>query len=81
MAVVTRRLVRRDDGGLPGVGHPEDRSDTWLRMAEAAIAGALPVLLTGCDSQARQACSRRRHRRTGQWLSFRFGHDVCSTTP
>lgn len=77
MAVVTRRLVRRDDGGLPGVGHPEDRSDTWLRMAEAAIAGALPVLLTGCDSQARQGLlSDDIIARTGQSLSFRFAHDV-----
>jgi hypothetical protein len=77
ITLVIRRLVRCDDGGLVGVGHPEDRIDTWLRMADAAIAGNLPVLLTGCDALARQGLlSDDIIARPGQSLSYRFAHDV-----
>ncbi|GAB5014732.1 hypothetical protein MAHJHV65_15300 [Mycobacterium avium subsp. hominissuis] len=77
ITLVIQRLVRCDDGGLLGAGHPEDRIDTFLRMAEAGIAGNLPVLLTGSDALARQGLlSDDIIARPGQSQSYRFAHDV-----
>lgn len=76
--VVTTRLVRRDNGGLPGRGAPDGRSDIYLALAAAAIADELPALLDGRDPESRQGLFSDdviTPTRPTQ-LSWRFAHDV-----
>lgn len=75
--VVTERLVRRDDGGLPGRGAPDARADVYLSLADAAIMNALPARLDGTDAEARAGlASDDVIRRTR--ASWRFAHDILS---
>ena len=77
IGVVMMRLVRRDNGGLPGRGSPEARADIWMHMADAAITGKLPVLLTDRDQPAREGLlSDDILSHPGQSSSFLFAHDV-----
>lgn len=75
--VVTERLVRRDDGGLPGRGAPDARADVYLALADAAVGNAIPARLDGTDAEARaglasdDVISRIR-------ASWRFAHDVLT---
>jgi len=73
--VVTARLVRRDDGALPGGGQADARSDIYLALAVAAIGDALPSSLDGRDGAAR-AGLRSDDVIVPVRLSWRFAHDV-----
>ncbi len=75
MDVVTARLVRRDEGALPGQGAPDARSDIYLALADAAIVNALPSPLDGRDASAREGLRSDGVIRNTR-LSWRFAHDV-----
>ncbi len=75
--IVTERLVRRDDGGLPGRGAPDARADVYLALAEAVVANQVPARLDGLDPEARAGlASDDVIARTG--ASWRFAHDVLA---
>lgn len=78
MDVVTTRVIRRDNGGLPGVGEPGARSDIYMALAADAIADQFPSLLDGRDAEARRGLHSDdviAPARPTQ-LSWRFAHDV-----
>ncbi len=64
-------------GGLPGRGAPEARCDTFLALADAAIANTLPARLEGQDAEAR-AGLRSDDVITPTRNSWRFAHDVLA---
>ncbi len=73
--MVVARLVRRDEGALPGRGLPDARSDAFLALADAAIANALPARLDLYDAEARAGL------RSDDVIalvghSWRFSHDI-----
>jgi len=75
--LVFERLIRRADGALPGQGAPDARSDIYLAMADAVIAGNTSTRLDGRDAQARAGLvSDNILDRAG--ASFRFSHDVLA---
>lgn len=75
--LVFLRLIRRDEGALPGKGEPDARSDIYLEMAEAVIAGDASARLTGHDAPARAGLvSDNILDRDGG--SLRFSHDVLA---
>ncbi len=75
IGVVTDRLVRRDNGGLPGRGTPDGRHDIYLAVAEASLRNELPTRLDGTDGEARAGlASDDVIVRVG--ASWTFAHDV-----
>ena len=77
LAIVNDRLIRRDQGGLPGRGAPYARADIFLQLGEAVVDNALPVRLDGTDPEARAGLSSDdiiAELRS----SWRFAHDVMA---
>lgn len=75
--IVTERLVRRDNGGLPGRGSPDARHDIFLALAEASLRNDLPARLDGTDGEARAGlASDDVMARIG--ASWSFAHDVLA---
>ena len=77
VSLVYERLIRRDDGALPGQGEPDARSDIYFAMASVIAAGNASDRLAGTDAQARTGLvSDNILDRAG--ASFRFSHDVLA---
>jgi len=77
ISLVYERLIRRDEGALPGKGAPDARSDVYLEMADAVISGNSSARLTGRDALARAGLvSDNILDRDG--ASVRFSHDVLA---
>lgn len=77
VSLVYERLIRRDDGALPGQGEPDARSDIYFAMATVIAAGNASSRLAGTDAQARTGLvSDNIIDRAG--ASFRFSHDVLA---
>ncbi|MGW2287007.1 hypothetical protein [Streptomyces phaeochromogenes] len=72
---VYEHLVRRDDGQRPGRGAPNERSDVYLAMADAVLAGRSHTGLRGLCAAAREGL-------VGDGIlvledaEFTFAHDV-----
>ncbi|WP_055535423.1 AAA family ATPase [Streptomyces graminilatus] len=72
---VYKDLVRRNDGGRPGRGTPDERSDAYLDMADAVLAGHSHSGLRGRAGPAREGL-------VGDGVlvfedaEFAFAHDV-----
>ncbi|MCW6003770.1 hypothetical protein K1W54_04135 [Micromonospora sp. CPCC 205371] len=75
--IVIERLVRRDEGGLPGRGAPDARADVYLALADAAAANEVPARLDGMDAEARAGLSSD-DVITRIGTSWRFAHDVLA---
>ena len=77
ISLVYERLIRRDEGALPGKGAPDARSDVYLEMADAVISGNSSARLTGRDALARAGLvSDNILDRDG--ASVRFSHDLLA---
>lgn len=75
--LVFERLIRRAEGALRGHGAADARSDVYLAMADAVIAGNTSTRLDGRDAPARAGLvSDNILDRAG--ASFRFSHDVLA---
>jgi hypothetical protein len=75
--IVMDRLVRRDEGGLPGRGAPDARADICLALADAVLANEVPARLDGSDAEARQGLSSD-DVITRVRASWRFAHDILA---
>lgn len=53
LSMVVHRLIRLDNGGLPGGGAPLARADIFRTLGEAVVSNTIPVALTGFDAEAR----------------------------
>lgn len=77
LAIVNERLIRLDNGGLPGRGAPHARADIFIRLGDAVIDNALPARLDGTDAEARAGLSSD-DIAVEVRSSWRFAHDVLA---
>jgi hypothetical protein len=71
------RVIRRGGGAFPGRGTPAARSDVFLALADAQIAGQIPARVEGSDGEAVDGL-RIDDIITLDRLSYRFAHDVLA---
>lgn len=75
--LVMNHIIRRDGGAVQGRGTPDARSEVFLKLADAQIAGQLPSRIDGTDGEAKEGL-----RIDGiialDRMSYRFAHDVLA---
>lgn len=75
LAIVSQRLIRLDDGGLPGEGAPFARADIYQQLGSDTVANQLPASLARMDSPARSGLRSDDiiEEHNSRW---RFAHDI-----
>lgn len=77
IAIVHEKVVRRNEGLVPGMGSPHDRGVAWSKLAEAVVAGSGSSRLTDADGSAVDGLvSDGVFRRTTS--AYGFAHDVLA---